>query len=85
MPVLDLRRARYWLAEVPADETQQLDSLDAGFMPGIAWPEDTAWLFHTDIDGLSTYVGGSEHAVRDVLECPDLEAFRVEADDPSFP
>jgi hypothetical protein len=45
------------------------------------WPEDHAWCVATDIDHVSTYVGGTKAAIADVLAHPDLEAFRVGVDD----
>ncbi|MGF7121223.1 hypothetical protein [Rhodococcus sp. AG1013] len=41
------------------------------------WPDDRAWCVATDVDLMSTYVGGSAACIRAVLECPDVEALPV--------
>jgi hypothetical protein len=46
------------------------------------WPEDRAWCLATDIDHVSTYVGGTGAAIASVLAHPELEAFRALSDDP---
>jgi hypothetical protein len=49
--------------------------------PNIWWPEDLAWCVATEIDLDSTYVGGSERLIADLLSDPRVEAMRVRADD----
>jgi len=46
--------------------------------PNIWWPEDHAWCVATEIDGYSTYVGGSRDCVSKVLAAPSLEAVEVD-------
>jgi hypothetical protein len=41
------------------------------------WPDDHAWCVATDIDLDSTYIGGSESCIDELLSNPDLEAARV--------
>jgi hypothetical protein len=48
--------------------------------PGIWWPEDRAWCVATDIDLMSTYVGGSHDAIRAVLDDEQVEALAVPVD-----
>jgi hypothetical protein len=38
------------------------------------WPADRAWCVVTDIDLMSTYVGGSHACIGEVLDTPGLEA-----------
>lgn len=45
------------------------------------WPEDRAWCVATEIDFLSTYVGGSAAAVAAVLADDDLEALAAQPGD----
>lgn len=47
--------------------------------PSMWWPADRAWFVATEIDGFSSYVGGSAAAIDAVLESPDLEAIPVTA------
>jgi hypothetical protein len=43
------------------------------------WPADRAWLVATDVDLVSTYVGGSAACITELLASPDLEAAPAEA------
>jgi hypothetical protein len=42
------------------------------------WPADRAWLVATDIDLVSTYVGGTAGCIAELLARPDLEAVPAE-------
>jgi hypothetical protein len=44
------------------------------------WPDDRAWCVATDIDLMSTYVGGSAECIDAVLGDTRLEAFAVTVD-----
>ena len=46
------------------------------------WPADRAWCVVTDIDLLSTYVGGSAGCIAELLATPGLEAVPAAPDDP---
>ena len=50
--------------------------------PNFWWPEDRAWFVSTEIDGYSTYIGGSTNLVDRLLGDPNLE---VEPADPRDP
>ncbi len=50
--------------------------------PNLWWPDDRAWFVATEIDLVSTYVGGSAELVRAIVASPNLEAFEVAADGP---
>ncbi len=45
------------------------------------WPADRSWCVVTDIDLMSTYVGGSAACVDELLSAPDLEVVPAEAGD----
>ena len=47
--------------------------------PSIWWPADRSWVVATEVDGYSTYVGGSRAAIDDVLASPELEAVAATA------
>jgi hypothetical protein len=53
--------------------------------PNLWWPADRAWCVVTDIDLMSTYVGGSAAAVAALLADDRLEAWPAEPDDPVTP
>jgi hypothetical protein len=44
------------------------------------WPEDRAWCVATDVDLMSTYVGGSVECVAAILGELRLESFRISVD-----
>jgi hypothetical protein len=46
-------------------------------LPGLWWPKDRAWFVGSDVDLLSTYVGGSEACIAALVSDPDLEASRI--------
>ncbi|MDK1473782.1 hypothetical protein QNO07_10180 [Streptomyces sp. 549] len=46
-------------------------------LPDQWWPQDRAWCLGGDVDLVSTYVGGSEELVAELLAHPGLEAHRV--------
>ncbi len=48
--------------------------------PSIWWPEDRAWCVATDIDQMSTYVGGSSDAIHALLGDDPIEALAVPVD-----
>jgi hypothetical protein len=53
--------------------------------PSLWFPADRRWYVVTDIDLMSTYVGGSADAVGAVLGAPGIEAWPAEPADPVAP
>ena len=49
------------------------------------WPADRAWCVVTDIDLVSTYVGGTAACIADVRACPGLEVVPADPGDPVTP
>ena len=47
----------------------------------VVWPPDRSWCVATDIDLVSTYVGGTARLVSDIVGSEVLEAFEVQPDD----
>ncbi len=45
--------------------------------PNMWWPSDRAWFVATEVDGYSTYVGGTRACIDAVLAAPDIEAITV--------
>ncbi|MFC9392915.1 hypothetical protein ACFTWS_07110 [Streptomyces sp. NPDC057027] len=50
-------------------------------LPDLWWPQDRAWCVGGDVDLVSTYVGGSEELIAELLDAPGLEAHPVRASD----
>jgi hypothetical protein len=53
--------------------------------PSMWWPADRAWFVATEVDGFSSYVGGTQGAIDSVLASPELEAIAVTAQTPIDP
>jgi hypothetical protein len=49
--------------------------------PNLWWPEDRSWFVHTEIDAMSTYLGGSRELIDRLVEEQVLESFQVGVDD----
>jgi hypothetical protein len=45
------------------------------------WPDDRAWCVATDIDDMSTFIGGSATCIGELLAAPDLETHPVDPGD----
>ena len=45
------------------------------------WPADRAWCVATDLDDMSTYVGGTAACIDELVAAPDLEAHPVRPED----
>ncbi|MET4614169.1 hypothetical protein ABIC28_005182 [Rhodococcus sp. PvR044] len=65
----------YYLFEGPVTRS---DHLFEGESPNMWWPRDAEWIVSTDIDLMSTFVGGSESCIAQIVESKDIEALRVE-------
>jgi hypothetical protein len=48
--------------------------------PNLWWPDDRSWCVITEIEGFSTYVGGTAGAIADVVSASDVEAIEVPHD-----
>jgi hypothetical protein len=46
------------------------------------WPADRAWCVVTDIDLMSTYVGGTASCITEVVDTPGIEALPAQPEDP---
>jgi hypothetical protein len=44
------------------------------------WPDDRAWCVATEVDLMTTYIGGSEPFINALVHAQDLEAMRVSVD-----
>ena len=74
------RRLYLFSASVEAAESS-LCEVDDYQSANLWWPNDRAWCVATEIDFMTTYVGGSLGAINDILTCKDLETFRVQPSD----
>jgi hypothetical protein len=51
--------------------------------PTLWWPDDRSWFVHTEIDAMSTYIGGSHEMIDSLVGQQILEPFEVEEDTPA--
>ena len=75
---LELGGNEFWLIRGPIElAAANMADEPSEQSPGIWWPADRAWFVVTDIDLVTTYVGGSSACIADLLADPDLEAAAV--------
>ncbi len=48
--------------------------------PNLWWPQDRAWVVVTEIDGVSTYVGGPKQMIDEICASTQIEAIEVPFD-----
>ena len=79
---LELLGRECWLLRGPVDlATANLAPEPAEQSANAWWPADRAWCVVTDIDLMSTYVGGSAACIDDLLAAPELEVVPAEVGD----
>jgi hypothetical protein len=74
------RRYRLRLGAIDSSEKEFEHTLGE-YPPTFWWPTDRTWFVICDLDATSTYVGGSEELIAQILGDPSLEAFPANLDD----
>jgi hypothetical protein len=77
-PTLDIPHRRMHLLEGPLDAVSDFYGSRRN-VPSLWWPADRAWCVGTDIDLMTTYVGGSTEAISALLDDDQFEVLRVPA------
>jgi hypothetical protein len=81
-PALAMPNREHWLVRGPVElAAANLAAEPSEQSASLWWPADRAWCVATDIDLVSTYVGGSAACVTEVLATPGLEAAAVSPGD----
>ena len=81
-PTLVLPRREHWLIRGPVElAAANLAREPAEQSATLWWPADRAWCVATDIDLMTTYVGGSAACIAELLAVPGLEAAPADPDD----
>jgi hypothetical protein len=81
-PTLGLPEREHWLVRGPIDlACVNLADEPSEQSAHLWWPADRAWLVATDVDLMSSYVGGSHACVAELLAADGLEAFPVTPED----
>ena len=68
----------------PDDDTFNVTADDAPLphqSANLWWPEDHAWCVATEIDFMTTYIGGTRDAIDAIVKDKVFEAYRVEPTD----
>lgn len=74
------RDRTYFLLRGPLDKACSFEIAGSYDSPNLCWPDDRSWIFVTEVDGYSTYVGGTREAIDAVLPSDDLETVEVSLD-----
>ncbi len=77
--VIDLPERRMLAIEKPIDAVANPFELELARTANLWWPIDNAWCVATEIDLLSTYVGGSHDCIQALIESSTLEGMPVKA------
>jgi hypothetical protein len=78
-PTMTLGDREYWLVNGPISiAAENLAAEPFEQSANLWWPADRAWLVATDIDLVTTYVGGSAACIADLLAAPGLEVAPAE-------
>jgi hypothetical protein len=78
---LDLPGREYVLRRGPIERAAANFAVEpAEQSANLWWPEDRAWFVATDIDLMTTYVGGSATCIADLVAVDGLEAAAVPVD-----
>jgi hypothetical protein len=81
-PTLALPERDHWLVRGPIElATANLADEPAEQSAHLWWPADRGWFVATDVDLMSTYVGGSRACIAEVVAADGLEAFPAAPDD----
>jgi hypothetical protein len=79
LPLVRLPHREHFLLTGPlARMSRALRFDDWEQSPTMWWPADRAWFVATEVDGYSTYAGGSAACIDGIIGCPDLETMPVD-------
>jgi hypothetical protein len=79
-PRVEAYARSYFLFRGPLDAACGFEPSGWYASPNLWWPDDRAWIVLTEVDGYSTYIGGSRPLVDDLLLSRDVETIEVTLD-----
>jgi hypothetical protein len=85
IPKIEIPHRAYFLFAAHLADVPSFEVGGGHQAPSIWWPADRAWCVVTEVDGYSTYVGGTTQCVATLLASDDLEAIEVPPDVPMDP
>jgi len=74
---------RYFLMAGPLTAASTLTDAAGGRSPSLWWPDDRAWFVSTEVDDLSTYVGGQTSMIDALVAASEIEAVPTTLDTPA--
>lgn len=80
MPRVEAHARSYFLCRGPLAAACLFEPDGWYLSANLWWPDDRSWIVVTEVDGYSSYLGGAQVAVADVLDSPDIEAIEVSLD-----
>ena len=81
-PTFGTPQREYFLMSGPLSTARALTDAAGGSSPNLWWPEDRAWFVSTEVDGFSTYVGGTAPMIDALIASPTIEAVQASVDHP---
>ena len=81
-PTFGTPQRQYFLMSEPLAAVSPLTDAAGGTSPNLWWPGDREWFVSTEVDGLSTYVGGNPSMIAALVASSEIEAVRVSLDTP---
>jgi len=67
----------------PLTAASTLTDAAGGRSPSLWWPDDRAWFVSTEVDDLSTYVGGQTSMIDALVAASEIEAVPTTLDTPA--
>jgi hypothetical protein len=81
-PTFGTPERQYFLMSGPLAAASTLTDSAGGRSPNLWWPDDRAWLVSTEVDDLTTYVGGKASMIDALVASPKIEALPTALDNP---
>jgi hypothetical protein len=76
-PRVEAYARSYFLLRGPLSAACSLEPSGWYTSPNLWWPDDRTWIVITEVDGYSTYVGGSRDAIDDLIASSEVESIEV--------
>jgi hypothetical protein len=81
-PTFGTPERQYFLMSGPLSAASTLTDAAGGTSPSLWWPDDRGWFVSTEVDGLSTYVGGKASMIDALIASSEIEAVLASPDSP---
>lgn len=81
-PTFGTPERKYFLMSGPLEAVTMLTDAAGGRTPNLWWPDDRSWFVSTEVDDLSTCVGGGRSMIAALIASSEIEAVRVSLDTP---